>query len=713
MSLAVATGTNARHGRRAAVAALCGLSLASLAGVAEPDKPPQAEPAPAYVDRLMEGVPAQLDLVDDGSASYDRSGMPRTLRGELRAQSSSDERGSASALWANLRGSIDTANHGAFSFDASGQLLDRRSGQRRGTGATFSLYQTAMPFGGGWYASQGLGVIQTLGTRLGAQQASFFVPTRLVQGASTQWRSDARGITLQLSGGETGSFASIGHGSFYGSGNRVATLGLELGAARLGGISMLPTGWAYSAVAGHATGAEPQTVPGFGMRTSEPAGSGILQSLRWESPAAFVQGNLLAGRNQDSADPLTGAPGASASRAAAWLDGALRSADITHRWGVHHLAQGLRWQGSALGGNSQGGYYRWSRIGLRTQVEAQLSSTQPVDVAAGGVTQHRAGVSLRHQIDQRLGVGGLVQLSEGTSSDVQVSAFSELRRPWADLRLQAGIETRGGAVVARRLSSDQAWALPLGQRLSSSLALNSTSSSPADSGNAASNPYGTTFEMAVAGGADIGDSVSLDLNLRALLPQSAQLARAYNLSASGQWRLTSAWTLAAALGMTRSSGVASTGTINPIPILPGSTTSFIYPGTRSRDLWLTLRYDFQAGAAVVPIGVGGRVGTGGGNIEGVVYLDDNQNGRLDALEARAANVTVMLDGRFATRTDAQGRFEFPFVASGPHAIAVASDTLPLPWVAPASTPMRVDVVPRGVVRVEIGATRDRAATTEP
>ena len=449
------------------------------------------------------------------------------------------------------------------------------------------------------------------------------------------------------------------------------------------------------------------------MRTSEPAGSGILQSLRWESPAAFVQGNLLAGRNQDLADPLTGAAGSSSSRGAAWLDGALRSADITHRWGLHHLAQGLRWQGSALGGNSQGGYYRWSRIGLRTQIEAQLSSTQPVDVAGGGVTQHRAGVSLRHQIDQRLGVGGLVQLSEGTSSDVQVSAFSELRRPWADLRLQAGIETRGGAVVARRLSADQAWALPLGQRLSSSLALNSTSASPADSGNTASNPYGTTFEMAVAGGADIGDSVSLDLNLRALLPQSTQLARAYNVSASGQWRLTPAWTLAAALGMTRSSGVASPGTINPIPILPGSVTSFIYPGTRSRDLWLTLRYDFQAGAAVVPIGVGGRVGTGGGNIEGVVYLDDNQNGRLDALEARAANVTVMLDGRFATRTDAQGRFEFPFVASGPHAIAVASDTLPLPWVAPASTPMRVDVVPRGVVRVEIGATRDRAATTEP
>ena len=713
MNLAVAARASWRRERRAtlaALAALSGLALTSPAGAAEPVKPPQAEPTPAYVDKVMEGVPPQPELVNDGLSDYDHTGMPRTLRGELRAQSSSDDRGSSSSMWANLRGSIDTANYGAFSFDASGQLFDHRSGQRQGTGLSFSLYQTAMPFGGGWYASQGLGVIQTLNPRLAGQQASFFVPTRLVQGASTQWRNDRRGITVQLSGGETGSFASIGQGSFFGSGNRVAALGLELGATRPGGASMLPTGWGYSAMASDASGGSPQAVPGFGTRPGEPAGSGILQSLRWESPSAFVQGNLLASRNQDLADPLAGAAGGSSSRAAGWLDGALRSADITHRWGVHHLAQGLRWQGSALGGNSQGGYYRWSRVGLRTQIEAQLSSTQPVEAASGGVTQHRAGVSLRHQIDQRLGVGGLIQFSEGTSSDVQASAYTEFRRPWADLRVQAGIETRNGAIVARRLSSDQAWALPLGQRLSSSLALNSTSANPADALSASGGGHGTVFEMALAGGADVGDNVSLDLNLRAQLPQSAQAARAYNVSATGQWRLTSAWTLAAALGMTRSSGVIRPGSIDPIPILPGSVTSFVFPGARSRDLWLTLRYDFQAGAAAVPIGAGGRVGVGGGTVEGVVYLDDNQNGRLDALETRAVNVTVMLDGRFATRTDAQGRFEFPFVASGAHAVAVASDTLPLPWVAPATMPLRVEVSPRGTTRLEIGATRDRAAS---
>ena len=709
MKLAVAARARLRRERRATLAALCALALTGPTGAAEPVTPPQAEPAPAYVDKLMEGVPPQPELVNDGQSDYDRSGMPRTLRGELRAQSSSDDRGSSSSVWASLRGSIDTANYGGFSFDAAGQLVDHRSGQRRGTGLSFSLYQTAMPFGGGWAASQGLGVIQTLIPRLAAQQASFFVPTRLVQGASTQWRNDQRGVTVQLSGGETGSFASIGQGSFFGSGNRVAALGLEIVATRPGSASMLPAGWSYSAVVSDASGGSAQAVPGLGTRLGEPASSGILQSLRWESPAAYVQSNLLASRNQDLADPFAGAAGASPSRAAGWLDGALRAADITHRWGLHHLAQGLAWQGSALGGNSQGGYYRWSRMGLRTQIEAQVSSTQPVEVASGGFTQHRAGVSLRHQIDPRLGVGGLIQFSAGTSNDVQASAYTELRRPWADLRLQAGIETRDGTIVAKRLSSDQAWALPLGQRLSSSLALNSTRANPADALSASGNSHGTVFEMALAGGADVGNNLSLDLNLRAQLPQSAQAARAYNLSATGQWRLAPAWTLATALGMTRSSGVAALGSINPIPILPGSVTSFVFPGTRSRDLWLTLRYDFQAGVAAVPLGAGGRVGVGGGSVEGVVYLDDNQNGRLDALETRAVNVTVMLDGRFATRTDAQGRFEFPFVASGAHAVSVASDTLPLPWVAPATMPLRVEVSPRGTTRLEIGATRDRSA----
>ena len=593
-------------------------------------------------------------------------------------------------------------------------LLNRSSRQSRGTGLSFSLYQTAMPFNGGWYASQGLGVIQTLAPRLGAQQASFFIPTRLVRGASTQWHNETQGITLQFSGGETGSFASIGQGSFYTSGNRVAAVGFELQPAGPGRISLLPQGLRYSAVASGATGGPAQLVPGFGLRSGEPADRGLFQSVRWESASGFVQGNLITSRGDNPLTSSTGAPSAaSSSRIGAWLDGALRAGNTTHRWGLHHLASNLRWQGSALGGNAQGGYYRWSQIGLRTQLEAQLSSVQPVDLADGDATQRRVGLAVRHRLEQRLSLGGLLQASSGSARGMQISAYSELQRPWADIRLQAGYESSGARVSARRASSDQSWALPLGLRLSTSQALTSTRTGVANSGVTPAAGRGTTLDLALAGGADIGDRLSLDINAQASLPTSTQIARAYNVSASGQWRLLRGWSLGAALGLSRSSGPTGSGTVTPIPPLPGGSTSLAFPGTNSRDFWLTLRHDFQAGSAPVPIGDGGRIGAGGGSIDGVVYLDENRNGRPDALEARAANVTVTLDGRYSTRTDAQGRFEFPFVAPGLHTIAVATDTLPLPWAMPSTEAIRVEVAPRASTRVEIGTTRERSGASEP
>ena len=668
-----------------------------------------ATPTPEYVDRLIEGLAATPDLADDGAAEFDRSGMPRALRVESRLQSSSNEQGRQSSAWVNLRGAVDTANYGSLSLDASARLWEHSSQVRRGAGASFSLYQAAMPFSGGWDASQGLGVIQTLSPRLAGQQGSFFVPTRLVEGASTQWRNESNGVTVQLSGGETGSFSSIGQGSFYGSGNHVAALGVEL-LWTAGADSLLPRGWGYSAVLSNASGSAGQVVPGFGGRIGEAASQGISQSLRWEDDGASAQAHWVASRNEDLAALAQGVTaGNREMHSGVWLDASVPAGDVTHRGGLHRLEPNLSWQGSALGGNSQGGYYRWSRQGLRTQIEAQLSSTEPVDTATGGASLRQVGVAVRHHIDQRLGIGGVVQLSQGSGTDWQASGYSELHQAWADVRLQAGFETNSGRIVARRVSSDQTWQLPIGQRLSTSQALNSTREGALTPGSAGAGDFGTSLELAIAGGADVGERIALDVNARASLPLSSQAARVYNVSATGQWRFAPGWSVGGLLGWSRASGLTSQATATPIPVLPGIITATVVPGTQSRDLWLTLRYEFQAGTASVPIGRGARVGAGGGRIEGVVYLDDNGNGRFDALEARSANVSVTLDGRYTTRTDAQGRFEFPFVAPGAHTVSVSADTLPLPWLMPSTEPLRIDVAPRETTRLEIGATRDRIA----
>jgi hypothetical protein len=100
-------------------------------------------------------------------------------------------------------------------------------------------------------------------------------------------------------------------------------------------------------------------------------------------------------------------------------------------------------------------------------------------------------------------------------------------------------------------------------------------------------------------------------------------------------------------------------------------------------------------------------GSGAGTLVGFIYLDANDDGRRSAGEAGAPNLTVILDGRFSTRTDPDGKFEFPLVASGPHVIYVMPDNLALPWAISGESRRDVMISTRETTRVEIGATRNR------
>jgi hypothetical protein len=94
-------------------------------------------------------------------------------------------------------------------------------------------------------------------------------------------------------------------------------------------------------------------------------------------------------------------------------------------------------------------------------------------------------------------------------------------------------------------------------------------------------------------------------------------------------------------------------------------------------------------------------------VGGVLFLDANENGRLDAGEVGAHNVIVLLDGRFTARTDAEGRFEFPSVAPGSHLVTVVPDNVALPWVVPSNGRFDIQVRERDLARVDISAQRLR------
>lgn len=122
-------------------------------------------------------------------------------------------------------------------------------------------------------------------------------------------------------------------------------------------------------------------------------------------------------------------------------------------------------------------------------------------------------------------------------------------------------------------------------------------------------------------------------------------------------------------------------------------------------MFLTLRYRRASGSHFAPLG--GAPGAGSGEISGVVFLDANDNGHSDAGEAGAANVTVVLDGRFSVQTDAAGRFDFPVVATGHHVITVVADNVPLPWVLANEGRREIDVTTRERTELSIAAHRPR------
>lgn len=117
---------------------------------------------------------------------------------------------------------------------------------------------------------------------------------------------------------------------------------------------------------------------------------------------------------------------------------------------------------------------------------------------------------------------------------------------------------------------------------------------------------------------------------------------------------------------------------------------------RSNDktAYIYLRWEGSAGAAYPTAGARGN-GAGSGSVAGRVFFDANRDGEQQSGEGGAANVEVLLDGRYRTTTDRDGRFEFPLVTTGRHQLTLTLDSVPLPWGAAGDSGVSVNVPLRG------------------
>jgi hypothetical protein len=673
--------------------------------VATPDAPRAAvagagtaEPSPdaAFADRLLDDgtLAPDIEAADPRLQPRAADGWPRSLSVATRAQAQQLSGGTReSSLATQLRATLDTPNHGALGLEASLRWHHERSeaafGAARGTpAASFALAQRQMPLDGGWQASHFAGAIAALNTELAREAPRLGVPTRWLRGAAGAWTQPALGLHLNVSLGDGGRYDTLGAGGLARDGSRLRVAGLQFDRPVPGARG----DWSYGAqIESHtaADAAEALAVPG---------GEALWQSLRWRG----ALGGPLGGGEVDGTPGARPAAvqlqwldsrGAGLRGRAAWLDAALDDGPVAHRLGLQRLAQGAQWLGATVGAGTESLMYRWRWRTRRDVLELQFDGQHPL--AGGGVTR-QLWASGRHQLDLRDALGAqLTRLDAPSGQAWQGFAYVDAQREAEHWRGFAGAGRDAQGEELAQLGVD--WSAErAAARWGASAALARV---PGQAG--------AVLDATGSVGGRVAARIGLDAGLRAVVAEGGEWL-SHGLQLSAQWAFAPGWSLDAALALSRSRAfVAPSGPGGAAPSLAGEA-----PALEARSAWLGLRYDFAAGTPQRPIG--GPATGGGAPLEGLLFLDANANGRLDPGESRAPNVTVVLDGRYGTRTDAEGRYRFPLVAAGTHHLGVISDNLPLPWQVPGdagrapgmAATVRVEIRAREPARVDLGAVRE-------
>jgi hypothetical protein len=205
----------------------------------------------------------------------------------------------------------------------------------------------------------------------------------------------------------------------------------------------------------------------------------------------------------------------------------------------------------------------------------------------------------------------------------------------------------------------------------------------------------------VFGGGEITANLGGEANVRWAKAISGDAAPGISANVSLTYQIARNWQVLATYYDSRTAAYTPLTVVSPLT----PPVAAPVPAQEERGVFLTIRYKRASGMHFAPLG--GAAGGASGELSGTVYLDANNNGRLDAGESGAANVTVVLDGRFSVQTDANGRFDFAAVASGHHVLSVVADNLPLPWALPGGGRVEVIVATRDRSEVAIAAQRAR------
>jgi hypothetical protein len=665
---------------RASVPGLVLLCASAAAGAAEPA--PGAA-ATGYRDKLIEGGNLPVEVVADEYAGHGSAGWPRALYAEAAASRIRRDGTDLDESGVRFGGMLDTPNYGAFTLDATLRL----SGTEDGTGNMISLVQRGMPVSSAWRMNSSVGVNFSPSADLARRQTRFFVPAIQMSGTAAEWR--------RLD--EVQAFVTYGEPSIY-TGFYIPSVE-SLGGRMFGGGLQWNLTDRWSAAA--------QVVDVDGTRTEIERGTpkvtvrSSFGAVAWETPDGHVQLNVAESRREDGP-----------RRSGAWLDTVLRQGRVGHSLGGFYLDPDLVWGNQQLASDASGGYYRASYQSRRWMLDGGLDYANPVSRDTGDVIYGTAYA--RYQYSTRFGFGGGANLRRNLaaagaapaplpvplpgdvderdwSSAWSAFGFVDAANRWGLARGQLN-HAQDDFEDLTQLTLDQTWNTHVGQRLSTSVFAGRS-----DLVSGTENSAG----LAVTGGGDLRRNLSIDANARWNKRFGDAGSNDLFANIALIWGFARGWSASANFYQNRSDG--------RLPLVVGSPvlvdeTDLEYD-RNDTGVYLRVRYDWRAGAPTAPLG--GGHGAGAGRISGVLFLDDNDNGRQDAGETGAPGVVVLLNGRFAARTDAAGRFEFASVVAGNHSLSVVPDNLPLAWTVPLDTRYDLRVGVRGQTRVELPARRQR------
>lgn len=612
--------------------------------------PDASAPAPAYVDRVIENLPPE-PANETEDYTYNPEGLPRFLRLETRLGTEPFDQTHAIRIGYGIYGLVETPNHGTLSIDGTYAP--------RGSSGTLTLRQRAMPLEGGWLVSNEVGVINSPAPDMTRLPSRVYLPSTILQGLGTEWGNPGRGMQLQAATGEPGQLAFLPASGFRGLPGRRTTLGAQWQINPAEASALSSQGWTAA------------------LRHEDARGVSTFDTPQQPGDLVDANSTLLALRHQGAEHRIqaqvmnTQASNLRGGRSGYWIDGEWDDGPRRHGAGAYRLEPDLSWANLPMANNIFGAYLRSGWRTRQWSAEGSIDWLDSIVGTRGSGFFATGSARWRLNRDNAFGVGSTVRRFNGNAW----STYADWRfqNGWGASGLRLELTGDDSQADSQGITWDQEWGVPQGWALSTSLGATAYDATEFQ-----------TAETALRGAVSMAMPLSGKANLRGIFNTERSNAgqTRHNLNLGAQWRIDTRWSLEG--NFNRSIGRSRVNnSLDPLAPLP------LVLADSDRSVYAVLRYELEAGSRNVPLG--GKAADGGGRIEGVVYFDNNRSGTQEASETGVANVSVFLDNRYVVRTDNQGRFEFPFVASGPRTVSVRSDTLPLPWNVVGEGQTRVDV----------------------